>query len=193
MIASVSFGPLIRWFEKDNWDQIAKTIQSELEAVAAAGADFAVIATNTVHKILPQLSPPLPVISIIDAVAEHAKTEGLLTLGLTGTAYTMSDGFYAEGLRANGVDVVLPEQSDQEAINRMVFDELISGKVVEASIDRFLAITQKLRNSGADGIALSCTELELLTRCRQADVPLLDSATIHADAAWERATRGSNT
>lgn len=185
VIASVSFGQYVEWQHAGAWDRIAAALESEFRAVAAAGADFAILATNTMHKVLPAIQSPIPVWSILDAVAEHARAVGIRRVGLTGTRFTMSDGFYAAGLEARGLGVVLPTEAEQAAIHRMIYEELIGGRVTPESVAQFTAIAEALVARGAEAVLLGCTELELLTRAAPLPVPTLDSTRIHAEGAWE--------
>lgn len=184
VIASVSFQKYIDWQHADAWDHIAAGLENEFRAVANAGADFALLATNTMHKVLHRIKSPIPILSILDAVSSHAKELGIKTAGLTGTKFTMSDGFYVRGLEANGLSVVLPTKAEQDLIHRIIYEELIEGRVESASIDGFAQIAERLSERGADAVLLACTELELLTRARQLKTRTLDTTSIHADAAW---------
>lgn len=100
VISSVSFQRYIDWQHEELWERIADELAGEFRALAAAGADFAVLATNTMHKVLPQIDSSIPVLSILDAVADHARANKIKSVGLTGTRFTMSDGFYAQGLES---------------------------------------------------------------------------------------------
>lgn len=185
VIASVSFQRYIDWQHEGAWDQIAKELESEFQSVAAAGADFAVLATNTMHKVLPQTDSPIPVLNIIDVVARYSKAKGIKSVGLTGTRFTMNDGFYAEGLEARGLTVLLPNKSGQEMIHNIIYDELIFGKVNSSSAQKFYEAARDLLNRGADAVILGCTELALLMPEVPAHSEYIDSTQIHADAAWE--------
>ena len=134
---------------------------------------------------MPQIASPVPVLHILDAVAEQARAAGVRSVGLTGTGFTMADGFYAAGLESRGLAVVLPTADEQAAIHRIIYDELIRGEIVPASVAEFTAIAQGLVGRGADAVLLACTELELLTRPAPLPVPVLDTTQIHADTAWE--------
>jgi aspartate racemase len=185
VLASVSFGRYIALQHAGDWAEIASGLAGELRAVAAAGADFALFASNTMHKVLPGTHPPLPVLSIFDAVAREAKRLGVTRLGLTGTRFTMADGFYARGLEARGLQVVVPEPAEQDEIHRSIYEELIAGRVLPASRARFGEIALALASRGADAVLLGCTELELLTADASLPMPLLPTAALHAGFAWE--------
>lgn len=185
VIVSVSFQKYVTWQHEGNWNQITSELGMEFHRVAAAGADFAILATNTMHKVLPSIRSPIPVLSILDAVSEYAQKSGIKSIGLTGTKFTMSDGFYAEELEHHGLGVLTPSAVQQETIHHVIYEELIFGKINPESIERFSEIAQDLSNKGAESILLACTELELLTREGSAGIRFVDSTRIHADAAWE--------
>ncbi len=187
IITSVSFQQYMDWQHEGAWDRIAAGLQKECESLALAGASYTVLATNTMHKALPNIKSPIPVLSILDAVSRHACKEGLERLGLTGTKFTMSDGFYSQGLEQHALSVVLPRGEEQGTIDRIIYSELIRGIVNPSSVQQFAEIVGKLADRGAEAVLLGCTELELLTRERSLPVRTLDSTRIHADAAWELA------
>ena len=193
VICSVSFQQYIDWQHSGKWDLVARGLEQEMQALAAAGADFALLAANTMHKVLPVMKCPLPVLSILDAVGTYARKKGARCVGLTGTKFTMSGGFYVEGLEQRGMAVVLPEASEQDAIHRIIFEELITGTVVPKSVETFYGILGNISKRGADAIILGCTELDLLTSGREGPVELIDSAQIHAEAAWSVAISGDRT
>lgn len=185
IIASVSFQQYIAWQHEDDWTHIARGLEDELRAVASAGADFALLATNTMHKVLPSIKSPVPILSILDSVGRYARINGLKSLGLTGTKFTMSRGFYSQGLERQGLTVLTPSLSDQETVHRIIYDELILGNVNPISVASFSEIVQRLIGRGAEAILLGCTELGLLTTASPNELLCLDSTRIHADAAWE--------
>ncbi len=185
VLASVSFGRYIELQHAGDWAGVAAGLAGEFRALAAAGADFALLAANTMHKVLGETNPPLPVLSIYDAVAREAKRSGRTRLGLTGTRFTMEDGFYARGLEARGLDVVVPAPAERAEIHRIIYEELIAGRVLPASRARFTEIAHALAARGADAVLLGCTELEILMANAALAVPLLPSAALHANLAWE--------
>jgi len=187
IIASVSFQQFINWQHEGFWERIAEELMKEFQAVAAAGADFAILATNTMHKILPQINSPIPVLSIIDAVADYAKANDVKNIALTGTRFTMSDGFYREGLEKHSLSVSLPSEPEQERIHNIIYNELVRGEINSRSVKDFNEIAQSLLNLGADAVLLGCTELALLTQETSASMKLIDSTGVHADAALKAA------
>jgi aspartate racemase len=137
------------------------------------------------HKVFEQVANivDLPLINIIDETALKAKELGLNTLGLLGTKYTMSDGFYQDRLLKFGVDSLVPNLEQQEVIHKIIVEELVRGQFLEVSKNRYIEIIQDLASRGADGIILGCTEIPLLIKKEYLEIQLLDTATIHSEAA----------
>lgn len=186
VVASVSFQTYVDAMHAGRWDAITAGLQKEFEAVAAAGADFAVLATNTMHKVLPDIASPIPVLDITDAIAAHAREHEIGVVGLAGTRFVMNDGFYQRALERRGLGVITPLDDEQETIHRIIFEELISGRVEPDSERTFADICGRLVRRGAQSVLLACTELELLSRTL--DVPFIDTTRVHAEAAWRMAT-----
>lgn len=185
VIASVSFGPYIKWQHDGDWAAIGRNLAREFRAVAAAGADFAVLATNTMHKVLPAIRSPIPVLSILDVVGEHCRGLGIRTVGLTGTKFTMTDGFYQKGLEDQGLRVLIPPPNDITALHSIIYDELVAGVVKPGSQQKFVHLAERLVNRGAGAVLLACTELEMLRGPATAHLALVDTTQLHAYAAWE--------
>lgn len=184
VIASVSFQQYIEWQHQGDWGSISRGLEEEFQAVALAGAKFAILATNTMHKILPNIRCSIPILTVFDAVASQARERGFKKVGLTGTKFTMSDGFYKERLEQCGLSVCLPSQAEQEAIHNIIYSELIEGRVSPESVDTFARILDNFLSQGTEAVLLGCTELEMLTRNKNISMPLLDSTQLHAEMAW---------
>lgn len=191
VIYGVSFQKYEDWMASEDWGSIEAALLGGLRALRAAGADFAVIATNTMHIIFDRLQAQVdfPLLSIVDATAEAVKEEGLGKVGLIGTGFTMGKPFYREGLARHGIEVVTPEAADQDYIVRVIFEELSIGKITEESRRGYLKIIDKLVARGAKGIVLGCTEIPLLIRQQDTSVRVFDTATIHAEKALQYALR----
>lgn len=189
VILGVSFQKYEDWMMGGDWGSIEEELVKGLKTLENAGADFAVIATNTMHILFDRLQSRtrLPLLSIVDATAEAVKDEGIKNVGLIGTSFTMSKPFYREGLAGHGVDVVIPEKEDREYIQRIIFEELSVGKLTEESREGFLRIIDKLVDRGAEGIVLGCTEIPLLVKQGDAQVKLFDTAVLHAERALKYA------
>ena len=189
VVYSLSFQRFEDWMEAGEWDRIAEALLSGLERLAAAGAGFAVMATNTMHLHYDRLvrESPIPIMSIIDVTAAAILARDLRSVGILGTRFTMEKPFYAEGLARHGIASLVPEKEDREYIHRVIMDELSRGVISEASRRSYLSIIGKLTARGAEGIVLGCTEIPLLVRPEDTPVPLFDTAVLHAEAALERA------
>ncbi|MEW6194983.1 MAG: amino acid racemase [Bacteroidota bacterium] len=183
VISSVSFQKYIELQRNNNWKAIGELLKKELQYLKLAGADFAIIATNTMHRILADITPPLPVLSIIDAVAAEAKKSKLKNLGLLGTKFTMNDTYYVGSFKKNKINIITPSQNDQNEIHRIIYDELIKNKILTSSIRKFYKIAGNLCALGAEAVVLGCTELELLLNGQNDDIIFLNSTEIHAETA----------
>ncbi len=191
IIVGVSFQKYEDWMEKEDWDSIEKELLKGLKTLEKAGADFAVIATNTMHILFDKLQrqTSLELISIIDATAESIKEEGITKVGLMGTRFTMNEPFYREVLQKHGVEVLLPDDGEREYIQRVIFEELSIGKLTDDSRKGFLEIIDNLVEQGAEGIVLGCTEIPLLVKHRDTDVKIFDTAVLHAEKALNYAIK----
>lgn len=187
IITSVSFQQYIEWQHDEAWQQIAQGLEQEFGRLAAAGADFSILATNTMHKVLPSIKTTIPVLSILEVVADYCRLNALRTIALTGTRFTMSDGFYAQGLESYGLEVIIPDALQQDQIHRIIYEELIAGLVTPESVHAFAQIGHDLSARGAQAILLGCTELVMLVDNNPAGLNTIDSTRLHAEAAWRKA------
>ena len=192
VIYDVSFQRFEDWMGVEDWASIEEALLEGLGRLEVAGADFAVIATNTMHILFDRLEvkSPIPLISIVDATAEAIKEGGLDTVGLLGTQFTMEKPFYAEGLRGHGIETLVPGEEEREYINRVIFQELSTGKLLPESKKGYLKTIEGLVKRGAQGVVLGCTEIPLLVTPELTDVKLFDTATIHAESALRYAIGG---
>jgi aspartate racemase len=191
VLYSVSFQRFKDWMDADNWDAIEQELRVALRKLAAAGADFAVMATNTMHLMFDQLQRDslIPLISIMDTTADAITAAGLRTVGLLGTKFTMEKEFYAEGLARCGIRALVPDAPDRRIVHEVIMEELSRGILREESRRHYLQIIDSLAGRGAEGLVLGCTEIPLLVRPQDTSLPLFDTAVIHAEAALARALR----
>lgn len=191
IIYSVSFQRFINWMAQDKWNTITEELINAIRSLGAAGADFAIIATNTMHIVFDKVreKSPIPLISIIEATAEAIKEEGMDTVGLLGTRFTMEKKFYRRELASHGIETLVPDKADRDYINKVVFEELSRSLIRAESRNKFLKIIEDLIGRGAQGIVLGCTEIPLLVNEQHTSVKLFDTATIHADKALEIAIK----
>jgi aspartate racemase len=185
LIYSVSFQPYVDWPSEGRWDQVADGLSAAARQLEAAGADFIVIATNTMHLVVDEVQAALsvPVLSLLDAVGVAIRARGLRVAGLLGTRFTMEKGFYADALAEKGIRVLVPEADEQRLVDDVIYHELVCGEIREASRRRFVEIIEGLAARGAQGVILGCTEIPLLVRAEDVEVPLFDTTLIHAEAA----------
>ena len=192
LIYSVSFQPYVDWPNADRWDLVAQGLSDAAQRLVTAGADLILIATNTMHLVFDQVqaSVDVPMLSLLDAVADAILSQGLKTVGLLGTRFTMEKTFYQESLARRGIAVLVPDAEDREYVNQVIYDELVAGQIRDESRAGYVAIVDKLARRGAEGIILGCTEIPLLLAGADVDVPLFDTTTIHAEAALRFSLEG---
>jgi aspartate racemase len=185
LIYSVRFQSFVDWSRQGRWDLVAAALSEAAQKLVVAGADFLLITANTLHLVLDevQASVPVPVLSLLDAVIEPIQARGFKTVGLLGTRFTMEKTFYQEVLSPRGISVLVPEEEDREYVNRIIYDELVAGQIRDTSRAGLVRIIHKLRDRGAEGVILGCTEIPLLVGEADAGTPLFDTTTIHAEAA----------
>ena len=162
-------------------------------SVEAAGADFLLIGTNTMHKVAPEIeaSITIPLLHIADATAQRLAADGIRRVGLLGTRFTMEQDFYkgriAEGF---GIEVLVPDAAQRDLVHEVIYHELCLGQVKETSRQRYLEIIESLREQGAEAVILGCTEIALLVQQSHTTVPLYDTTAIHAEEAVKWALGG---
>jgi aspartate racemase len=183
---SVDFDPIERLQHGGRWDEAGEILADAARAVRRAGADVIVLCTNTMHKVAPAIEAAVdvPLLHIADATAARIADAGLTRVGLLGTKFTMEEDFYRGRLEArHGLTVLVPPESQRDLVHRVIYDELCLGRVDDGARREFSRIVRDLVAEGADGVILGCTEIGLLLRPDDADVPLFDTAAIHAEAA----------
>ena len=172
------------------WDELGIMLGEAARGLKCAGADFLIIAANTMHKVADKVEvmSGLPILHIADATGEAITKAGLKKVGLLGTRFTMREDFYRRRLEELfGIEVLVPEQGEQLIVNGIIYDELCRGCVQEASNWACQLIIDNLISRGAEGIVLACTELPLLIKQSDVKVPIFDTVKIHTDAAVARA------
>ena len=185
ILYSVDFQEIEECQANGNWEKSGEILGEAAYNLEKAGADFIVICTNTMHKVVNQIKEKIsiPILHIAEMTAEKILEKGLKNIALLGTKYTMEQDFYKSKLIEKGINVIIPDKNDIEIINEVIYDELCLGIINSNSKKKFLEIVDKLRNKGAEGIILGCTEIGLLIKNEDTDVPLFDTAIIHAEQA----------
>lgn len=189
-MVSVDFQEIEELQHKNQWDESGEILSKAARSVEEAGADFLVICTNTMHKVAPHIEEAIhiPLLHIADATAEEIKKQGMQIVGLLGTRFTMEQEFYAGRLQErHGLKVLIPNQEDRDTVHRVIYEELVLGKVREQSREEYLRIMNKLREEGAEGVIEGCTEIVMLVEQKHTEIPLFDTTAIHARKAVEKA------
>ena len=189
---SVDFEPIEKLQHQGDWDGTATILSDAARNVQAAGADVLLICTNTMHKVAPQIEAAIdiPILHIADATAEVLLDQGVKTVGLLGTGFTMEQDFYKGRLSEKyGLNVLVPDQPDRDIVHRVIYDELCLGKIESDSKAEYLRIIQQLAEEGAEAVILGCTEIGMLVQQTDTAVRLLDTTAIHAQKAVEFALK----
>jgi len=187
---SVDFEPIEKLQHAGDWKGTAIILSEAARSVESAGADFLLICTNTMHKVAPEIekSIKIPLLHIADATAEVLVHEGIKTVGLLGTAFTMEQDFYKGRLSENyGLNVLVPNEEDRQIVHKIIYQELCLGKIQADSKTEYLRIIDMLANQGAEAVILGCTEIGMLVNQGDTKVRLLDTRAIHAEKAVEYA------
>lgn len=185
ILYSIDFQEIEECQANGNWEKSGEILGEAANNLEKAGADFIVICTNTMHKVINQIKEKIsiPILHIAEMTAEKILEKGLKNIALLGTKYTMEQDFYKSKLIEKEINVIIPDKNDIEIINKVIYDELCLGIINSNSKKKFLEIVDKLRSKGAEGIILGCTEIGLLIKNEDTDVPLFDTAVIHAEEA----------
>ena len=192
LMYSVDFAEIEAMQSEGRWEDAAQAMIDAAQRLQRGGADFIVLCTNTMHKLADamQRSMSVPLLHIADATAEQIKAQGLTTIGLLGTRFTMEEDFYRGRLiERYGLQVLIPPMHEREVVHRVIYDELCLGQIRAPSKAHYVTIMQHLVERGAQGIILGCTEIGLLVNQADCAVPLFDTTRIHAVAAVDWALR----
>jgi len=189
VLSSVEFAELTGLQGEERWDDVAAILSKAAQGVEAAGADFLVLCTTTFHRVAEQVEAAIdiPLLHLGDVVATQVKEEGLSSVGLLGTSFTMTRKFFVERLGSHDLKVVVPEEKHHEEINRIIYEELVHGRVLDSSRRFVVSLVQDLWDAGAQGVVLGCTELELLVKQADSEIPVFPCTTLHVEAALDRA------
>ena len=185
ILYSVDYDEFVTKHE-DNWDAIATSFGGIAQKLERAGADFFLLCANTMHKVADavQESVQIPLLHIVDVTAEAILEQGIQTVGLLGTKYTMEETFYTQRLHEHfDITTVVPEAQERERIHAVIIDELTHGILSPASRRQYIDIIHSLVSRGAEGVILGCTEIPLLVKQKDVDIPVFDTTMIHAQAA----------
>ena len=190
-INSLNFETFYDPLSKGEDEQVLEVLTNGIESLERAGADFALLASNTPHRYFEEVdaNTSIPLLSIVDATAEAALDRGFERIGLLGTSFTMEGEFYPAGFDEAGLELVVPQPSDREWVNEKIFGELTTGVFSDETKAGLLDVVDWMQETGdIDAVALACTELPLIIEESDVDVPVLNTTALHALAAFERAT-----
>jgi aspartate racemase len=189
---SYDFHELEKNMKEEAWENCTSLLIDGARLVEKAGADMLLICTNTMHLMAHEVqqSVEIPLIHIVDAVADEIKEAKLEKVGLLGTSFTMEKDFYKGRLASkHKMEVIIPEESDRRVVHDIIFNELCTGKIFEESREKFKKIISNMVEDGARGVILGCTEIPLLIKAADVNVPLFDTTRIHAVAAADLALK----
>ena len=188
LLHSLDFGEIAALQAAGEWERLGTIMAASARALEAGGADCIVIATNTMHKLAPEVEATctLPLLHIADATGAAIIAHGLTRVALLGTAFTMEQDFYHARLANRyGLEVIVPGAEDRAKVHRIIYDELVAGEVRSSSRSAYRDIIARLAEQGAQGVILGCTEIMLLIDQSDSPVPLFDTTSLHALAAVE--------
>jgi aspartate racemase len=188
-MVSVDFAEVTALESEERWDEVAEILVRAARGVEAAGADFLLLCTTTFHRVADQVADAvdIPLLHLADVVADACRAQGLTEVGFLGTTFAMSRSFFTDRIASHGLTVHVPAERHHETVNRVIYDELVHGKVLDSSRRTMVSLIDELWDAGAGGVILGCTELELLVRQADADIPVFPCTTLHVAAALDRA------
>ena len=190
LMHTVNFEEIERFQRLGHWDQAAGVLIDSARRLERGGADFILICSNTMHRMANEVEAAvqIPLLHIADPTAEQIQTQGLTQVGLLGTAFTMEQAFYKDRLREKyGLNVLVPDEADRKTAHRIIYEELVQGRIEASSKAEYVRIMQALVDRGAQGIILGCTEIMLLVGESDTTVPIFDTTTLHALASVDLA------
>ena len=185
LLYSVDFDEIERCQSSGDWNKAAVLLADSAQRLEKGGADFIVICTNTMHKLVPQIQQciNIPVLHIAEVTADELRVQNISKVGLLGTKYTMTQDFYKNKLIERGIGIIVPDGKDINTVNNIIYNELCCGLISQTSKAKYLEIISKLQKCGAEAIILGCTEIGLLIKQEDISLPVFDTTLIHAQKA----------
>jgi aspartate racemase len=190
LLASVDFAEIEPLQRAGRWDEAGRILNRVALGLERAGAELLLVCANTMHKVADEMmvGVRIPLVHIADVTADRVRAAGVRRVALLGTRYVMEQDFYRERLEGrHGLEVMVPGPADRDEVNRVIFEELVLGRIEPGSKARYLAIMEALVGAGAEGVVAGCTEIGMLVTQADLSVPLFDTTEIHALDAVERA------
>lgn len=185
LLYSVDFYDIEKYQMSGDWEKSANTLANVAKCLEDAGADYIVLCTNTMHKVSQQIQENIhiPFLHIADATIEELQYKNVHKVLLLGTKYTMTQDFYKEKLISAGIQVIVPDETEIDTVNSIIYKELCLGQINKKSRNKYLSIITKYAGSGAEGVILGCTEIGLLVGQANSSLPVFDTTEIHAKKA----------
>ena len=189
IVRSYDFARIEELQAAGDWDAAGRLLAEDAARLESAGAELVVLCTNTMHKVAEQIeaSISVPFLHLADTTAAAILAEGLDTVGLLGTKFTMEQDFYRARLESHGIAVVVPSEEERQRVHDIIYDELVKGELNRDSREEYLDIIDRLGSAGAQGVVAGCTEIELLVTEDDVFIPYFPTTTLHAEAAVEAA------
>lgn len=186
VLVSVDFDEIEALQRAGDWVRLGQLMAGCAQQLECAGAAFIVLCTNTMHRLAPEIEAAvrIPLLHIVDVTAQALRAAGHRRVGLLGTRYTMEQSFYTERFKQlHDIEMLVPEQSDRDEVNRVIYEELVFGEARDVSRTGYVQVCERLASRGAEAILLGCTEIGLLLKPADVPIPLFDSTGLHAQAA----------
>ncbi|MFH0760243.1 MAG: aspartate/glutamate racemase family protein [Bacteroidota bacterium] len=189
LMYSVDFAGIEQLQSAGDWKSLTEIMIDAAVRLERGGAELLIVCANTMHKMAPDIerAVKIPLLHIVDAVADKIMESGLVKVALLGTRYTMEQDFYKGRLIDKGIDVIIPDETGVEAVHRIIYEELVHGIIKDESRQAYGMVIQQLAARGAQGIVLGCTEIPLLVKQSDCAIPVFDTTAIHAMRAVEAA------
>ncbi len=189
VLSSVEFGELTALQRAERWDDVADVLARAAVGVEAAGAEMLLLGTTAFHIVADRVADAvsIPMLHLADVIADAVKAANLSTVAFVGTAFSMQRPFFTDRIASHDLTVVTPGEDDQESINRIIYEEIVHGRILDSSRRRVIGMFDALWDAGAEGVILGCTELELLVKQADAELPVFPATTLHVQAALDRA------
>lgn len=191
LLWSVDFAEVEKLQMEDNWEALDNMLVDIGQRLEKAGADLILICANTMHLCAPAMREHLsiPILHIAEVTAAEIRRQGLNSVGLLGTRFTMEKDFFRNILEENGIEVLIPTDDDRREVHRIIYEELVQGKILEGSRQTYQRVIQRLGDRGAQGVILGCTEIPLLIADDDVDLPTFNTTRLHADCAVDEALK----
>ena len=189
VLSSLDFAEVNALQEAERWDDIAELLAQAARGVEAAGADFLMLCTTTFHRVADEVEAAvgIPLLHLADPVARACQAERLTSVGFIGTSFSMEHAFFTDRIASHGLEVHVPDARHHDAINRVIYEELVHGKVLDSSRRMIVGVIDELWDAGAGGVILGCSELELLVHQADSELTLFPCTPLHVAAALDRA------